>query len=63
MFGLGAVATVFVLIAVLLPVIAVIDLIRQSFSVEKKIFWVIIIWIIPYLGSLFYFIAGRTKKA
>jgi len=59
MFGLGIVASIFLLIALLLPVIAIIDLIRQSFSAEKKIFWVIIIFIIPYLGSILYFLFGR----
>lgn len=58
--GLSLFALIMIGIAILLPVLAVIDLIvNRNFTVEKKIFWVIVIFIIPYLGSIFYFLFGR----
>lgn len=59
MLGLGIVSLILIGIALLLPVIAIIDLIRKPFGTEKKLFWVIVILLIPYVGSLFYMIAGR----
>jgi len=50
------------LVAISLPVIALIDLARRPFGTSEKLFWIIIIIIIPILGSLVYLILGRHRR-
>jgi hypothetical protein len=46
-----------------LDVLALIDVFRQPWSLGKKILWVAIIWFLPVLGLiLYYLLAGRGKS-
>lgn len=53
----------FILFILLLPFIAIINLLGSSFKNNSdKLIWFIIILIIPILGSILYFLlAGRQK--
>ena len=47
----------------LLPVLALIDIIRGNFKgPNDKIMWVIIVLLLPFLGSILYFIVGQKQK-
>jgi uncharacterized RDD family membrane protein YckC len=50
------------LIVFLLPVIAIIDIIRRYMSGIEKLVWIVIVVIIPILGSILYFLIGRNRK-
>lgn len=47
----------------LLPLIALIDIIRNEFrGSNDKVMWVIIVLFIPFLGWLLYFLIGRSQR-
>lgn len=47
----------------LLPLIALIDIIRNEFrGSNDKVIWVIIVLFIPFLGCLLYFLIGRNQR-
>ena len=50
------------LFILLLPIIALIDILRSNFEQNDKLIWVIIIIFIPILGSILYFLIGTKKK-
>jgi hypothetical protein len=41
---------------------AIVDLIRKDYPTEKKVIWLLVILIIPYLGAILYFILGRDGE-
>lgn len=46
----------------ILDVVAMIDVLRQNWSLGKKILWIAIIYFLPVLGLiLYYLLAGRNK--
>ncbi|PJJ48349.1 PLD nuclease N-terminal domain-containing protein [Hymenobacter chitinivorans] len=46
-----------------LDVLALIDVFRQPWTIGKKILWVAIIWFLPVLGLiLYYLLSGRGKS-
>ncbi len=51
-----------VIAAVLLPLFALIDILRNEFTGYNKIIWVIVVIFFPYLGSILYFILGNETK-
>ncbi|MFT6166395.1 MAG: hypothetical protein ACJAV5_000476 [Vicingaceae bacterium] len=59
--GIGIFGILSLLVALLLPVIAFIDLYRRrKGSTGKTLLWILIILCIPYLGSILYFLFGRN---
>ncbi|UYZ58396.1 PLDc N-terminal domain-containing protein [Hymenobacter latericus] len=55
--------TIFGGIILILDILALIDILRQPWSLGKKILWVAIIWFLPLLGLLLYYLlAGRGKS-
>lgn len=53
----------FILVILVLPLIALIDILRSDFKESvNKIVWVLVVMIIPVLGVLLYFIMGRKQK-
>ncbi|WP_409187193.1 PLDc N-terminal domain-containing protein [Antarcticibacterium sp. 1MA-6-2] len=46
----------------LLPVIAIIHLIRSGYKGRGKIIWLLIILFLPFLGSVLYFIMGKRYR-
>jgi len=52
--------SIFGVLYLLLAVAAVLSLLKQDWSVGKKIIWGLVIWIFPFLGSIAYFLfSGR----
>jgi hypothetical protein len=53
----------FVLIFVLLlPLIAIISVLRNDFQGNDKIIWVLIILFLPFLGAILYFMIGKNRR-
>lgn len=46
----------------LLPVIAIIDIVRNEFTGNNKIVWVLIVLLFPVIGAIIYFIVGGSQK-
>lgn len=51
------------ILAFILIVLAVLDLIKKPYPLEKKLIWGAVILVIPFLGALLYFILGRNKQS
>lgn len=46
----------------LLPLIALISVLKNQFEGNDKIIWVIVILFLPFLGAILYFALGRSKR-
>jgi heme/copper-type cytochrome/quinol oxidase subunit 2 len=54
---------VFILVILLLPLIALVDIVRSRFQDSiNKIVWVLIVIMVPALGTFLYFILGSRQK-
>lgn len=50
------------IVAFLLPAIAIIDIIRRDLLGLNKLFWIALVVIIPFVGSIIYFYDRFTYK-
>ncbi len=50
------------LLLLVLPVIALVDIIRNEFTGNNKLIWVLIVIFFNILGSILYFIMGKNQK-
>ncbi len=53
---------IFGIFGLILPIIALIDIVRHEFSGSNKIVWVLIVIFFNFLGSILYFIVGRNQR-
>jgi len=47
------------IVILVLDIIAIIDVIKSSMSTGKKIFWILLILILPVLGLIIYYLVGK----
>ncbi len=52
----------FSLFVFLIPVIALIDILKSNFKGNDKIMWVLVVLLLPLLGALLYFLIGKNQK-
>lgn len=52
---------VFLSLFVVLPIIALVDLLKKDFQGNEKLLWVILIIFLNVIGSFLYFTIGRKK--
>ncbi|MBU0548900.1 MAG: PLD nuclease N-terminal domain-containing protein [Candidatus Omnitrophica bacterium] len=45
----------------LLDIIAIIDALKSSLETGKKVLWVILIFILPVVGLILYYLVGKKK--
>ena len=53
---------VIVLLGIIPTIIALIDILRNEFTGNNKIVWLLVVLFGNFLGALLYFIIGRTQK-
>ncbi len=53
---------IFSIVIVILPLIALIDLLRNHFANNDKLVWTIIVIFLPLIGTMLYFTIGRKHK-
>ncbi|WP_407944223.1 MULTISPECIES: PLD nuclease N-terminal domain-containing protein [Marinifilum] len=46
----------------LLPLFALIDIVRNEFTNTNKLIWILIVLFFPFLGPILYFIFGLKQK-
>jgi hypothetical protein len=51
-----------ILFIVLLPLLALISVLTNEFRGNEKLIWVLLIIFLPFLGSLLYFLIGRSNR-
>jgi len=62
LFSGGLIFTLLVILFIfLLPLLALISVLTNQFQGNEKIMWVVIIILLPFLGSLLYFLIGRNN--
>jgi len=50
-------------IAFILPIWALVDIIRSQFTEpNNKLIWVLVVLLLPFLGSILYLAIGRAQK-
>jgi len=63
LFGGGIILTLLVILFIfLLPLLALISALMSDFPGNEKILWVVIILLLPFLGSVLYFLIGRNQR-
>jgi hypothetical protein len=50
------------LILLVLPMISLIDILRNQFGGNDKLIWVMVVLFLPLIGSLLYFLIGTKQK-
>jgi hypothetical protein len=50
------------IIVLILPIVALVDILRSKFEANDKLIWVILIVFIPCFGSILYFLIVTNKK-
>ncbi|MBN2596454.1 PLDc N-terminal domain-containing protein [Labilibaculum euxinus] len=51
------------LIGILLPVIAIVDILRRDLLGINRLIWILLVVFIPFVGSIIYFVNRTTYKA
>jgi len=49
------------LVILVLDIVAIVDLFKNTKDMGKKILWLILILILPLIGLILYFLLGRKK--
>ena len=63
MGNLGFQELLLMLIVIVIPLIALIDILKSNFREGvNKIVWILVVLLLPVLGSILYFIIGRSQK-
>lgn len=60
-FSLGIWQTILIAIF-LLPIIALISVLKNDFKNNDKLIWVLVALFLPFFGPILYFIIGRPKR-
>jgi hypothetical protein len=62
MIGAWQIILMFILICILPTIIALIDIVRNEFTGNNKIVWLLVVLLGNFLGAVLYFIIGRKQK-
>ena len=63
MENLGFIEILIILLVLILPLIALIDILKSDFQKNvNKIIWVLVTLLLPIVGSILYFIIGKKQK-
>ncbi|MGN6355755.1 MAG: PLD nuclease N-terminal domain-containing protein [Parafilimonas sp.] len=55
---------ILIVIVLVLPLIALVDILKSNFKKDvNKTVWVIVVIFLPVMGSILYFLQGRGQKA
>ncbi|WP_082333751.1 PLD nuclease N-terminal domain-containing protein [Mangrovimonas sp. TPBH4] len=60
--GSFGVLQIALIIAVFLPILALISLLKNRFNGNEKMLWILIVIFAPFIGSILYFAIGRSKR-
>ncbi len=53
---------ILILASILLPIIALISILKNDFKNNDKLIWVLVTLFLPFFGPILYFIIGRPKR-
>ena len=49
------------MVVLILDIIAILDLYKSKKDASKRVLWIVIILIIPFIGMLLYFLVGKKR--
>jgi len=49
------------LCALVFPILALISIFKNKFEGNGKLIWVLVVLLLPFIGSILYFLIGRPK--
>lgn len=49
-------------LAFLLPLLALLDILKNEFTNSNKLIWVLVVLLFPFIGPILYFIIGSKQK-
>lgn len=58
----GPLQLIFLALLLVIPLIALIDVLRNEFTGTNKIIWVLLVILLPFLGALLYALIGTKQK-
>ena len=53
---------VILVFALLLPLLALVDILKSKFEGNNKLIWVLVVILLPILGTILYFLIGRSQR-
>lgn len=53
---------IIIIFGVLLPIVALIDILRSEFKGNDKIIWILLVLFLSLIGPIMYFINGTKQK-
>jgi len=53
---------VIVLVSLIIPIIALVDVLKSNFEGNNKIIWVLVILLLSIIGAILYFVIGKQQK-
>ena len=57
----GSMTTLIGLVVLVLDIIAIIDVLKSSVATGKKVLWIILILVLPFVGMVLYFLIGKKQ--
>ena len=60
--AIGSFQLLIIGLMLLLPLLALIDILRHDFNGSDKLIWVLIVLLFPIIGAILYFLIGSSKK-
>ena len=61
--GIGELVLVTIMLIVILPtILALIDILKNEFTGNNKIAWLLVVLFTSFIGAVLYFIIGRKQK-
>ena len=57
----GSMKAILGLVVLVLDIIAIIDVLKSSMATGKKILWIILILVLPFVGMVLYFLIGKKQ--
>lgn len=52
----------FMILAVVIPLVALIEILRSRFNNNEKIIWILLVLFLNFFGSILYFVIGRKQR-
>jgi RsiW-degrading membrane proteinase PrsW (M82 family) len=53
---------ILILCVFLIPIVALIDILRSDFKGNEKLIWVLVVLFTSFIGTVLYFLIGRNQK-
>lgn len=50
------------ILILILDVFAILDIIKSGKDTEKKVLWIIVVFFLPLLGPLLYYVVGKENR-